>query len=79
MPGERKNTNFQAIDGTTVPLNQADIKTPGLDATPATAAEDATDADLDSITIVDNITVGQARIMTGNIGVEAWLKEATRK
>jgi hypothetical protein len=55
------------------------MKALGLDATPTTAAEDATDADLDSTTIVDNITVGQARIMTGDIGVEAWQKKATRK
>jgi hypothetical protein len=80
IPDERKHTNFQAIDGTTVPLNQADIKALSLDATPATTAVDATDADLDSTAIVDNITVGQARIiMTGDIGIEAWQKKATRK
>jgi hypothetical protein len=29
--------------------------------------------------IYDNITVGQARIMTGNVGVENWHKTAGRK
>ena len=29
--------------------------------------------------IYDNLTVGQARIMTGNVGVENWRKTAGRK
>lgn len=44
-----------------------------------TAADDAKAADLDSTTIVDNITLSQARIMTGDIDVERWRKRVTRK
>ena len=54
-----------------MPLDQADVKALGLDTAPAT--------DSDSVTIVDNLTLGQARIMTGNIGLESWQKRVTRK
>jgi hypothetical protein len=54
-----------------VPLVQADVKSLGLDTAPAT--------DSDSTTIIDNITLGQARIMTGDIGMESWQKRVARK
>lgn len=54
-----------------MPLDQADIKALRLDTVPGTES--------DSTTIVDNITLGQARIMTGDIGMESWQKRATRK
>ena len=36
-------------------------------------------ANVDETLIYDNITVGQARIMTGNVGVENWRRIAGRK
>jgi hypothetical protein len=57
---------------------QADVKTLGLDAVPETTEDDDAVTDLGSTTIVDNTTLGQARIMTGDIGVERWQKRATR-
>ncbi|CZR65953.1 uncharacterized protein PAC_15853 [Phialocephala subalpina] len=68
----------QHADGT-VPLDQADIEALGLDAALETAADDATVTESDSTTIVDNITLGQARIMTGDIGVESWQRRVTRR
>ncbi|KAI1322069.1 hypothetical protein F5Y16DRAFT_404851 [Xylariaceae sp. FL0255] len=44
------------------------------------AARDATRAaDADEVSIYDNITPGQARIMIGNVGVEKWQRVAGRK
>jgi hypothetical protein len=54
-----------------VPLDQADAKYLGLDTAPAT--------DSDSTAIIDNITLGQARMMTGDIGMESWQKRVARK
>ena len=39
----------------------------------------AASTDVDETLIYDNITVGQARIMTGNVGVENWARTAGRK
>ena len=55
------------------------MKALGLNAAPDTAPDDAAAANSDTTTIVDNITIGQARIMTGDIGVETWRKKVTRK
>jgi hypothetical protein len=65
-------------DGT-IPLDTSDLETLGFvdkyRATPPGSAAPVVDETL----IYDNITVGQARIMTGNVGVENWCKTAGRK
>lgn len=33
----------------------------------------------DETSIIDNITLGQARVMTGDIGVQEWHRRAARK
>jgi hypothetical protein len=38
-----------------------------------------TATDPDETAIYDNVTLGQARIMTGSVGVENWCKVAKRK
>ncbi|KAI1325821.1 hypothetical protein F5Y16DRAFT_254213 [Xylariaceae sp. FL0255] len=38
----------------------------------ATARDTTRAANADEVSIYDNITLGQARIMTGNVGVEKW-------
>lgn len=63
----------------TVPLDTSDLETLGLvdqngDTTPDRAAPG-----IEETLIYDNITVGQARIMTGNVGVENWRRTAGRK
>lgn len=78
IQAERNYTNSPELDGT-VRLNQADVTALGLDAASTIAADDATSTYSDSTTIIDNITVGQARIMTGDIGVETWRKKVTQK
>jgi hypothetical protein len=40
---------------------------------------DTTQGVVETTLIYDNITVSQARIMTGNIGVENWHRTAARK
>ena len=63
----------------TVPLDTSDLETLRLvdehhDTKPGRA-----EPGIGETLIYDNITVGQARIMTGNVGVENWRKTAGRK
>jgi len=63
----------------TVPLNTSDLELlrhvdPHRDTKPSRA-----EPGIGETLIYDNITVGQARIMTGNVGVENWHKTAGRK
>jgi hypothetical protein len=60
-------------------LDRTDAETLGLlDQKSATTSGSAA-TDIDGTLIYDNITLGQARIMTGNVGVENWRKTAGRK
>jgi hypothetical protein len=65
------------VDGT-VPVNTSDVLAIGV-----SAPDDATSMNSSNETvetnIYGNVTLGQARIMTGNIGVEGWHKMAGRK
>jgi hypothetical protein len=67
---------FITIADREVPLEDTDIKSLGLPA-PHGQADSVSSPDTDSI--YDNITLGQARIMTGNIGVENWQRASGRK
>jgi hypothetical protein len=66
------------IDGTVL-LDEVDIKTPRLNAVPNMVAENANVINLDSATIINNITIGKARIMTGDIGGERRQARIARK
>ena len=54
------------------------MKALGLDAAPDIVADDTAATNSTTTTIVDNITIGQARIMTGDIGVETWRNRIMR-
>ncbi|RYP47144.1 hypothetical protein DL768_006754 [Monosporascus sp. mg162] len=67
----------QTVDGIiTVDASQA--ASIGLDDWQETATR-APIPNTDETLVVDNITLGQARIMTGNVGVENWRRVAGRK
>ena len=64
-----------AID--VVPIDDSDMRDLGLGDEEPRDEDDAPSAD--RTTIYDNITVGQARIMTGDVGVETWHRASKRK
>ncbi|KAK3301806.1 uncharacterized protein B0T15DRAFT_578059 [Chaetomium strumarium] len=73
-----QNRGLQQTGGT-ISLDASDLKIVGpvdqsRDTTPGRAAPAGNET-----LIYDNVTVGQARIMTGNVGVENWLRVAGRK
>jgi hypothetical protein len=59
-----------------LPLEATDAEELGLGTRAAT--RDVT-VGTDETSIYDNVTLGQARIMTGNVGVEDWRRVAGRK
>ncbi|KAI6777572.1 uncharacterized protein J7T54_002883, partial [Emericellopsis cladophorae] len=67
----------QTVDGT-VPVRTSDVLTIGMsgrDDTPSMSSS----SEVRETNIYGNVTLGQARIMTGNIGVEGWQRTAGRK
>ncbi|KAK3897922.1 hypothetical protein C8A05DRAFT_47622 [Staphylotrichum tortipilum] len=73
-----QNRELQQTEGS-VPLDASDLETLHLvdqhhDIKPGRA-----EPGIGETLIYDNLTVGQARIMTGNVGVENWRKTAGRK
>ncbi len=60
--------------GGMLPLEATDVEELGLGVRPATRDESAS-----GTSIYDNITLGKARIVTGNIGVKDWRSVAGRK
>jgi len=70
-------TRLQQAGGE-VPLNDTSIDLLGLPA-PQGQAGSLSSLDTDTTSIYDNVTLGQARIMTGNVGVENWRQASGRK
>ncbi|KAJ9137580.1 hypothetical protein NKR23_g9032 [Pleurostoma richardsiae] len=68
----------QPADGIIL-LDKSDAESLGLTEQQFVAATDTASVDADETSIYDNITLGQARIMTGDVGVEGWLRTARRK
>jgi hypothetical protein len=61
-----------------IPLEASDVE--GLELTAPQTVTEGTAIDGTVLTAIhDNITLGQARIMTGDVGTESWGKTAGRK
>ncbi|KAF5256312.1 hypothetical protein FOXYS1_13215 [Fusarium oxysporum] len=67
----------QTADGF-IPVNAADVLAIGMSAPDDTTSMNSSNEARET-NIYGNVTLGQARIMTGNIGVEDWQKIAGRK
>ncbi|KAF5231404.1 hypothetical protein FAUST_9267 [Fusarium austroamericanum] len=67
----------QTVDRT-VPVNASDMLAIGMSASDNTPSMNSSNETVKT-NIYGNVTLGQARIMTGNIGVEGWYKMAGRK
>ncbi|KAF5694438.1 hypothetical protein FDENT_1167 [Fusarium denticulatum] len=67
----------QTADGF-IPVNAADVLAMGTSAPDNTTSMNSSNESRET-NIYGNVTLGQARIMTGNIGVEGWHKMAGRK
>ncbi|RKL04137.1 hypothetical protein BFJ70_g17222 [Fusarium oxysporum] len=67
----------QTVDGT-IAVDTADVLTIGISAPDDTTSMNSSNEARET-NIYGNVTLGQARIMTGNIGVEGWQKMAGRK
>ncbi|VTT77010.1 unnamed protein product, partial [Fusarium fujikuroi] len=67
----------QTVDGT-VPVNTSDVLAMGV-SSPDNTTNMNSSSESRETNIYGNVTLGQARIMTGNIGVEGWHKMAGRK
>ncbi|KAM0292737.1 hypothetical protein ACHAPM_011747 [Fusarium culmorum] len=67
----------QTVDGT-VPINTSDVLAMGMSAPDDTTNMNSSNEARET-NIYGNVTLGQARIMTGNIGVEGWHKMTGRK
>ncbi|PCD20308.1 hypothetical protein AU210_016175 [Fusarium oxysporum f. sp. radicis-cucumerinum] len=67
----------QAVDGT-IAVDAADVLAIGM-STPDDMPSMNSSNEARETNIYGNVTLGQARIMTGNIGVEGWQKMAGRK
>ncbi|KAL9573930.1 hypothetical protein ACKAV7_001922 [Fusarium commune] len=67
----------QTADGF-IPVNAADMLAMGMSAPDNTTSMSSSN-EVRETNIYGNVTLGQARIMTGNIGVEGWQKMAGRK
>jgi hypothetical protein len=62
-----------------ITLDASDAESLGLTGRQGATTHGTTTTDTDETSIYDNITLGQARIMTGNVGVENWQRVAGRK
>jgi len=62
-----------------ITLDGSDAESLGLASRPGTATHNTPTTDTDETSIYDNITLDQARIMTGNVGCENWQRAARRK
>jgi hypothetical protein len=60
-------------------LDPSDVESLELAGRQPPTTSGVAETDADETSIYDNITVGQARIMTGNVGVENWRKAARHK
>ncbi|KAI7759181.1 hypothetical protein LZL87_014399 [Fusarium oxysporum] len=67
----------QTVDGT-IAVDAADVLAIGMAAPDDTTSMNSSNEARET-NIYGNVTLGQARIMTGNIGVEGWQKIAGRK
>ncbi|KAJ4094510.1 hypothetical protein NW760_012661 [Fusarium oxysporum] len=67
----------QTADGF-IPVNAADVLAMGMSAPDNTTSMNSSNKSRET-NIYGNVTLGQARIITGNIGVEGWHKMAGRK
>ncbi|SCO84730.1 uncharacterized protein FRV6_08857 [Fusarium oxysporum] len=67
----------QTVDGT-IAVNTADVLAIGMSAPDDTPSINSSNEARET-NIYGNVTLGQARIMTGNIGVEGWQEMAGRK
>ncbi|EXK76698.1 hypothetical protein FOQG_18567 [Fusarium oxysporum f. sp. raphani 54005] len=67
----------QTVDGT-IAVDTADVLAIGMSAPDDTPSMNSSNEARET-NIYGNVTLGQARIMTGNIGVEGWQKMAGRK
>ncbi|KAI7758840.1 hypothetical protein LZL87_013823 [Fusarium oxysporum] len=67
----------QTVDGT-IAVDTADVLAIGMSAPDDTPSMDSSNEARET-NIYGNVTLGQARIMTGNIGVEGWQNMAGRK
>ncbi|KAJ9419048.1 hypothetical protein FOXG_16109 [Fusarium oxysporum f. sp. lycopersici 4287] len=73
-----KNRALQQTADGFIPVNVADILAMGMSAPDNTTSMSSSN-EVRETNIYGNVTLGQARIMTGNIGVEGWQKMAGRK
>ncbi|PCD20348.1 hypothetical protein AU210_016215 [Fusarium oxysporum f. sp. radicis-cucumerinum] len=73
-----KNRALQRTADGFIPVDVADILAMGMSASDNTTSMSNSN-EVRETNIHGNVTLGQARIMTGNIGVEAWQKMAGRK
>jgi hypothetical protein len=62
-----------------ITLDTSDAESLGLTGRHGAAAHDTAATDTDEASIYDNITLGQARIMTGNVGAENWQRVVGRR
>jgi len=62
-----------------ITLDVSDAESLGLASRQGTATHSTATTDTDETSIYDNITLDQARIMTGNVGGENWQRVARRK
>ncbi|PCD20293.1 hypothetical protein AU210_016179 [Fusarium oxysporum f. sp. radicis-cucumerinum] len=73
-----KNRALQQTADGFIPVNAADVLAIGMSAPDETTSMNSSNEARET-NIYGNVTLGQARIMTGNIGVEGWKKMAGRK
>ncbi|KAH8747740.1 hypothetical protein F5883DRAFT_436983, partial [Diaporthe sp. PMI_573] len=76
---ERLEGSLQQTTDGMVQLDASDVENLGLARQQPAATTGAASADADGTSIYDNITLGQARIMTGDVGVDNWHRAARRK
>ncbi|RKK79232.1 hypothetical protein BFJ68_g17606 [Fusarium oxysporum] len=74
-----KDRSLQRTADGMILLDTSDAKRLGLDDPQAATTPDSAATDTDQTSIYDNITLGQARIMTGDVGMENWRRVVGRK
>jgi hypothetical protein len=62
-----------------ITLDTSDEESLGLTGRQDAASHGTAPTNTDETSIYENITLGQARIMTGDVGVENWQRVAVRK